>query len=81
MTTLDLYHRTSEEAARAIVATGRFLTRENTPEAYVSTHVDGDAVARALNSRPRKTLGWRTPAEAFNEYLQSTQQAGVATTG
>ena len=42
---------------------------------------DIDAVAHALNSRPRKTLGWRTPAEAFNKYLQSTQQAGVATTG
>ncbi len=40
-----------------------------------------EAVAATLNSRPRKTLGWKTPAEALNEYLRSTQQTGVATTG
>ena len=37
------------------------------------------AVAAALNSRPRKALGWKTPAEALDEHLRSLQQAGVAT--
>jgi IS30 family transposase len=27
------------------------------------------AVAAASNSRPRKTLGWKTPAEALDEWL------------
>jgi IS30 family transposase len=36
------------------------------------------AVAAALNSRPRRTLGWRTPAEALDEVLRSAQ-TGVAT--
>ncbi len=31
---------------------------------------DLEAVAHTLNSRPRKTLGWRTPAEALAEVLE-----------
>ena len=30
-----------------------------------------DAVALALNTRPRKTLGWKTPAEALDDVLRS----------
>ncbi|CAA9576595.1 MAG: Mobile element protein [uncultured Thermomicrobiales bacterium] len=37
------------------------------------------AVAAALNARPRKTLGWRTPAEALGAALRSAQTS-VATT-
>lgn len=41
---------------------------------------DLDAVALALNTRPRKTLGWETPAEALDKLLRSPQQGSVATT-
>ena len=41
---------------------------------------DIEAVAHTLNTRPRKTLGWKTPAETLDEHLHSIQQAGVATT-
>jgi len=34
---------------------------------------DLEAVALAINNRPRKVLGWRTPAEVFAEQLRSLQ--------
>jgi IS30 family transposase len=49
----------------------------------LSNHSTDDlaAVAAALNSRPRKTLEWRTPAEALDELLSHPSTAGgVATT-
>jgi IS30 family transposase len=48
----------------------------------LSRHSPDDlaAVAAALNGRPRKTLGWKTPAEALDEFLYSCQQGSVATT-
>lgn len=44
------------------------------------TVTDLNAVALTLNTRPRKTLGWRTPAEALNQLLQLHVTASVATT-
>jgi IS30 family transposase len=49
----------------------------------LSAHHAGDleAVALALNTRPRKTLGWKTPAETLDEFLRVSHTKGVATTG
>ena len=41
---------------------------------------DLGAGAAAVNSRPGKIPGWRTPAEALNDHLRLLQQAGVAST-
>src|SRR5258708_6371491 len=41
---------------------------------------DLEAVALALNTRPRKTLGWKTPAETLDEFLRVSHTRSVATT-
>ncbi len=48
----------------------------------LSAHSANDlaAVATALNTRPRKTLGWKTPAETLDQFLQAAQTGRVATT-
>ena len=47
----------------------------------LSVHSANDiaAVAMTLNSRPRKALGWKTPAEALEHYLRGAKRY-VATT-
>jgi transposase, IS30 family len=47
--------------------------------AYSADHLD--AVAAQLNGRPRKTLGFKTPAEVLARLLSDHQPHGVATTG
>jgi IS30 family transposase len=59
------------------------LLRQYFPKGTDLSRYDAEdlaAVAHSLNGRPRKTLGWRTPAEALNDHLLSIQQDGVATT-
>ena len=49
----------------------------------LSRHTAGelDAVAHEMNTRLRKTLAWRTPAEVLGQFLVGRYDADVATTG
>jgi hypothetical protein len=49
----------------------------------LSLHSTGElaAVARAMNTRPRKTLGWKTPIEVLDQFLGQQYGDRVATTG
>jgi IS30 family transposase len=59
------------------------LLRQSFPKGTdLSVHSADDlaAVATTLNGRPRKTLGWKTPAKALDGFLRSTETGHVATT-
>lgn len=59
------------------------LLRQYFPKGTDLSAVSADAltaVAFTLNRRPRKTLGWRTPAEALDTLLQAHSPTPVATT-
>jgi transposase-like protein len=73
--------RTPEALAREFEPTAQSI-RTWVRQADLGVHGANDltAVALALNTRPRKILGWRTPGKAPEQFLRSAQTDGVAST-
>ena len=68
----DLLLRPAQPVAEGTNENTNGLLRQYFPKGTdLSLHTAGDlaAVARALNERPRKTLGWKTPAETLDAVL------------
>ena len=54
-------------------------TSRRAPTSRAGAPEDIHAVAATLNARPRKILGWKTPAEALDEHLLALDQGGSPT--
>ena len=58
------------------------LIRDFFPKGTRFCEVTDEEVARVqhlLNTRPRKTLGWKTPQEAYSEYLRKVEEGALTT--
>lgn len=70
---LEIYFRDPQSPwQRGSNANTNGLFRQYFPEGTdLSRHSmqELDAVAHAMNTRPRKTLGWKTPAEVLDQFL------------
>lgn len=58
------------------------LLRQYFPKGeYLSVHTQAqlDEIAWSLNTRPRKSLGFRTPLEVYSELLHNMELAKVET--